>query len=247
MKANLITQLDGQKERAPLLVVNSFNEWDPLEEVIVGVLDGASVPPWHTTLKATMPASQWNYFIRNGGRPFPQEQIDAGKKDLEEFVRILEAEGVTVRRPDTVNYSASYSTRIGKAPGGFTAAIPRDLLLVIGNEIIEAPMAWRSRYFEINSYRPLIKEYFLKGAGWSAGPKPQLSDQLYNYDYVGKDEGDEYDYVINEFEPTFDAADFVRCGKDIFGPEKSCDEQLRDRLAQAAPGRSVHHSRTGIQ
>ena len=186
---------------------------DRLEEVIVGVLDGASVPPWHTTLKATMPASQWNYFIRNCGRPFPQERIDAGQKDLEEFVRILEAEGVTVRRPDTVNYSASYSTPDWESAGWLYAAMPVDLLLVIGNEMVEAPMAWRSRYFENQLCRPLIKEYFLKGAGWSAGPKPQLSDQVYNYDYVGKDEGDEYDSVINEFGLTFDAADFVRCGK----------------------------------
>ena len=216
MKTNFITRLDTQEERAPLLVVNSFNEWDPLEEVIVGVLDGASVPPWHLTLQATMPADRWSYFIRYGGRPFPQEQIDAGKKDLEEFVHILEAEGVTVRRPDVVNYSAPYSTPDWESAGGLYAAMPRDLLLVIGDEIIEAPMAWRSRYFEVNSYRALIKEYFLKGARWSAGPKPQLSNQLYNYDYLGKSEGDEYDYVINEFEPTFDAADFVRCGRDIF-------------------------------
>ena len=27
--------------------VGSYNEWDPLEEVIVGVVDGAAVPPWH--------------------------------------------------------------------------------------------------------------------------------------------------------------------------------------------------------
>ena len=27
-------------------VVNSHNEWDPLEEVIVGILDGACDLPW---------------------------------------------------------------------------------------------------------------------------------------------------------------------------------------------------------
>jgi glycine amidinotransferase len=39
-----------------------------------------------------------------------------------------------------------------------------------------------------------------------------LSDRLYNYDF-SLERGD---YVITEFEPVFDAADFMRCGRDIF-------------------------------
>jgi glycine amidinotransferase len=197
-------------------VINSYNEWDPLEEVIVGVLDGASTPLWHITLKATMPKNQWDYFRDFGGRPFPQERIEAGKKDLEEFVRILEAEGVTVRRPQSLQHSKPFSTPDWQSAGGLYAAMPRDLLLVIGEEIIEAPMAWRSRYFEVNAYRPLLKEYFLKGAKWTSAPKPQLSDELYHYDYEEPQEGRDIKFVITEFEPTFDAADFIRCGKDIF-------------------------------
>ncbi|RUT01543.1 hypothetical protein DSM106972_066400 [Dulcicalothrix desertica PCC 7102] len=27
--------------------VNSYHEWDPLEEVIVGRLNGANIPPYH--------------------------------------------------------------------------------------------------------------------------------------------------------------------------------------------------------
>lgn len=61
--------------------------------------------------------------------------------------------------------------------------MPRDILLVVGNEIIECPMAWRSRFFEYRAYRSLMKEYFLKGAKWTTAPKPQMSDEL--YDQVG--------------------------------------------------------------
>ena len=60
------------------------------------------------------------------------------------------------------------------------AAMPRDSLIVIGDEIIEAPMAWRSRFFEYRAYRPLIKEYFLNGARWTTGPKPLMGDELYD-------------------------------------------------------------------
>lgn len=49
----------------------------------------------------------------------------------------------------------------------------------IGNEIIEAPMAWRSRFFEYRPFRSLIKNYFQEGGGWTAAPKPEMSDALY--------------------------------------------------------------------
>jgi hypothetical protein len=43
-------------------VVRSYNEWDPLEGAIVGVADGAVVPAWHVTLRATMPEHQGPFF-----------------------------------------------------------------------------------------------------------------------------------------------------------------------------------------
>lgn len=196
-------------------VVNSYNEWDPLEEVIVGILDGASIPEWHVQLEATMPKKFWDFYKKNGGKPFPKEQIEAGKRDLEEFVHILQAEGVTVKRPDPINFSKPYSTLDWSVKGGLYAAMPRDILLVVGDEIIEAPMAWRSRYFESMAYRSLIKDYFKKGAKWTAAPKPRMSDELYDYDWSEPKEGEEK-YSITEFEPTFDAADFMRFGRDIF-------------------------------
>ena len=58
--------------------------------------------------------------------------------------------------------------------------MPRDILIVVGDEIIEAPMAWRSRFFEYRPYRPLLKEYFKQGAKWTTAPKPLMSDELYD-------------------------------------------------------------------
>ncbi len=199
----------------PSCPVNSFNEWDPLEEVIVGVVDGATVPPSHIALKATLPTDQLEFFRKNAGKPFPAERVTAAKKDLEEFVHVLEAEGVKVRRPQPVDQLKAFGTP-GWTSTGLYAAMPRDVLLVVGNDVIECPMAWRSRYFETSSYRPLLKEYFRGGARWSAGPKPELRDELYDYDWAETSEGEPFRSVITEYEPTFDAADFIRCGRDIF-------------------------------
>src|SRR3989338_516337 len=207
-------------------IVNSFNEWDPLEEVIVGVIEGSTIPEWHVTLEATMPKEHQNLFRQNGGKLFPESQISAAKKELDDFCHILESEGVTVRRPDSTYFNKPYSSPEWTAQGGFYAAMPRDILLVIGNEIIESPMAWRSRYFEIVAYRSLLKDYFEKGAKWSAGPKPLLSDRLYNYDYCKDPNQDKLEYAITEHEPVFDAADFLRCGKDVFVQQSNVTNRL---------------------
>jgi glycine amidinotransferase len=199
-------------------VVNAFNEWDHLEEVIVGIVDYATVPSWHVTLQATMPEHQRSFYCQFGSQSFPTEQLKAAEKDLTEFVHILEGEGVIVRRPEVLNYAKPYGTLDWSGVTGLYAAMPRDVLIVIGNEIIEAPMAWRSRYFEAHAYRALVKEYFQAGARWAAAPKPRLSEELYCYEYEDNCGQSTIDnrYVITEFEPTFDAADFIRCGKDIF-------------------------------
>jgi glycine amidinotransferase len=205
--------------------VNSYTEWDLLEEVIVGVVDGATFPPWHFSLEAVLPDDQHEIFRRNAGRPFPSERIAAARRELEEFVHVLEGEGVRVRRPQSVNQLQPFG-----APGwmstGLYTAMPRDVLLVVGNEIIECPLVWRSRYFESAAYRPLLKEYFQGGARWSAAPKPELKDEQYDYNWTEPREGEPLRVVITEFEPTFDAADFVRCGRDIFAQKSNVTNEF---------------------
>ncbi|KAJ9465677.1 hypothetical protein DIPPA_02249 [Diplonema papillatum] len=56
-------------------VVNSHTEWDPLEEVIVGSVDGAAVPEWHVSGKAVWPPGQHQFFKDNQSRPFPPDLI----------------------------------------------------------------------------------------------------------------------------------------------------------------------------
>ena len=137
-------------------------------------------------------------------------------KELDNFARILEQEGVKVRRPEVMpgDFSQECQTPDFKTKSGLYCAMPRDVLIVVGNEIIEAPMAWRSRFFEYRPYRKLIKEYFQKGAKWTAAPKPLMSDDL----FVPEDKFviNTGEFVTTEFEPVFDAAEFTRIGKDIF-------------------------------
>ena len=100
--------------------------------------------------------------------------------------------------------------------------MPRDVLLVIGDQIIEAPMGWRSRYHETHAYKDLCKEYFKQGARWVSAPRPQLSDKTYVPGFVAPREGEPMRTILTEFEPLFDAADAIKCGRDIFIAQSSC-------------------------
>ncbi|CAM9883841.1 unnamed protein product, partial [Discosporangium mesarthrocarpum] len=200
----------------PNCVVNSHTEWDPLEEVIVGRVDGATVPEWHVSGKAVWPSKHWNMYKTRAGQLFPENLIAKAAEELDNFCHILTNEGVTVRRPEIRerDFNRPVSTPDFEANTQLYAAMPRDLLIVVGNEIIEAPMAWRSRFFEYRPYRSLIKGYFRDGGKWAAAPKPEMSDDLYVPEEQWK-EGDG-NFVTTEYEPVFDAAEFTRMGRDIF-------------------------------
>lgn len=197
-------------------VVNSHTEWDPLEEVVVGRLDASVHPPKHISVLGGIPKSLYNILSIAGGRKVSKKaSLEPARKELNEFIHILESEGVKVKRPDIVNHSRKFSTPNWSSKG-FTSACPRDCFLVVGNQIIEAPMSWRCRYFERHAYYSLFKEYFEKGAKWISAPKPPLLDSLYDKNYTVPKDSETMKYVINESEVVFDAADFVRCGRDIF-------------------------------
>jgi glycine amidinotransferase len=203
----------------PQCPVNSYTEWDPLEEAIVGRLEDAFFYSWSVITRHTVSPGEWDKIIaRVGGAgvPYPKHMLAAAQQELDEFIHILEAEGVTVRRPDVVKYDRPYGAPGWNMAHGFSAANPRDPFIVIGDEIIEAPMADRGRYFEAWAYRTLFKEYLRAGARWTAAPKPQLTDELYKTDHRFPEPGEPMSYVLTEFEPVFDAADFVRCGRDLF-------------------------------
>jgi len=202
-------------ETANSCVVNSWNEWDPLEEVVVGRLEGAAAPPSHVTMVGNLPAKAARLYPLLAGRRYPRVLLKPAQRELEGFVHLLEAEGIKVRRPDIVDFSIRFSSP-NWTSNGFCTASPRDGILVIGDQIIETPMAWRSRYFETHAYRTLLKEYWSQGARWISAPKPQLLDCLYANHFRAPAKGEPVRYIINEFEPLFDAADFVRCGTDLF-------------------------------
>ena len=85
-------------------IVNSHNEWDPLEEIIVGRAENAVVPQFTAEVKANTHEDSWDFYIANSGKQFPKEHLKKAVAEIEEFCNILEHEGVTVRRPDIIDH-----------------------------------------------------------------------------------------------------------------------------------------------
>jgi len=196
-------------------IVSSYNEWDPLEEVVVGSVIGAAKMGFEPSINAYYAKDSKHREFK--GERYSEKEIEKAQAQLDNLAQILTREGIVVKRPDTCDYFMPIKTMDFEILSGNCNACPRDVLIVIGEEVIEAPMAQRARFFEYRAYRSLVKDYFRQGAKWTAAPKPFMSDALYapNFSVKGFFDPDKSP-ALTDFEPCFDAASFVRFGKDIF-------------------------------
>lgn len=204
--------------------VCSWNEWDPLKHVIVGRADGTMVQAPEPAIERDWP--EYGYPRGTYGR-LPKDMEEKANEQLDNFARILEKRGIRVDRPTPIDFSQAVQTPDWKHATMFGCMPPRDVLLTVGNEILEATMSFRSRWFEYLVYRPLLEQYFKEDPGfrWEAAPKPRLTERTYKKDYwktfnaMSDEEKLERtrarDWVLTEAEPCFDAADIARCGKDL--------------------------------
>lgn len=221
--------------------VCSHTEWDPLEEIIVGRLEGATIPSDHEVVTCNVPTWAGRLQGLAAGFRYPRLLVEKAQQEIEGFVDLLESLGITVRRPEVVDHRRRFGTPDWTSRG-FCNTCPRDSMLVIGDEIIETPMAWPCRYFETHSYRPILKDYFRRGARWTAAPKPQLTQELFDPDFRVPGPDEPMRYILTEFEPVFDAADFVRAGRDLFVTRSNVTNRMGiDWLRRhLGPGYRIH-------
>jgi glycine amidinotransferase len=203
-------------------VVNSWNEWDPLKHVIVGRADGCCIPPSEPALDAKVPEDS---DMRGQWGPRPQDTVDKANEQLDGFAKILESRGVKVDRPTPIDFSQGVATPDWETGSQFGCMPPRDVILTVGSEMLEATMSYRCRWFEYLCYRPLLQKYYDEDPNMrhEAAPKPRLTDADYHPDYLSEDIGiakrlewtAAKHFVTTEEEPLFDAADVLRFGKDL--------------------------------
>ena len=220
-----MTVTDAMTAKNPKVVVNSWNEWDPLKHVIVGRAEGTMVQAPEPAIERDWP--DYGFQLGTFG-PLPKEMEEKANEQLENFAKILESRGVLVDRPTPLDFSQTVQTPDWNQESMFGCMPPRDVLLTVGNEILEATMSYRSRWYEYLCYRPLLEKYFQQDPNfrWEAAPKPRLGENTFKKDFwrkwekKSKEEKEQaiynQDWVLTETEPCFDAADIARAGKDLF-------------------------------
>ena len=204
------------------VIVNSWNEWDPLKHVIVGKADGTCIPAPEPALDAKVPEDS---DMRGQFGPRTKDAVDKANQLLDDFSNMLIKKGIKVDRPTPINFNQPTSTPDWESETMFGCMPPRDVLLTVGNEILEATMSYRCRWFEYLCYRPLLKHYYNSDPNMrhESAPKPRLTDSDYRKDYLSGKIGiqkrlewtEKKFFVTTEEEPLFDAADILRFGKDL--------------------------------
>ncbi|GAA3862083.1 inosamine-phosphate amidinotransferase 1 [Streptomyces sedi] len=187
-------------------LVDVHNEWDPLEEIVIGSIEGARVPVPGTDL-FTIEYAEYGVEDRIPSGPVPKRVVEETREDLDRICRELTGLGITVRRPEDTDLSATVNTPEWSTDGQYNYC-PRDVLLTVGDMVVETPMVLRSRFLEPFAYKDLLLEYFESGARWISAPKPRLRDEMYD---VTRKKGQR----LLDLEPAFDAANVLRFGTDL--------------------------------
>ncbi|MGW1544702.1 glycine amidinotransferase [Streptomyces sp. NPDC002309] len=205
-------------------VVNSWNEWDTLREVVVGSATGACFEPAEPGNRPQVRGS--------GDLPFPTgpksaEAVHRANEQLEGLAAVLADQGVTVRRPEPYDFSRSLRTPAFEVENQYCAVCPRDVMITLGNEILEATMSRRARYFEYEPYRKLVYGYWEadQRVGWTVAPKPTMADSMYRQDFWEWPLEERHarmhdsEFCVTQDEVIFDAADMSRFGRDVLVQE----------------------------
>lgn len=189
---------------------HSFDEFTQLREVIIGSAMNAQIPTttdWSVWTNMYPDLSREELRTVQTGR-FPQRIIEETDEDLELLVQTLVSLGIEVHRPELVDHKQSFSTQDWTSDG-FYSYCPRDIALVVGTTIIETPSPMRARYFETRGLQKIFQRCLRHGSAWISAPKPRLADELFQLGANGLPK-------LGNDEPVFEAANVLRCGRDLF-------------------------------
>jgi N-dimethylarginine dimethylaminohydrolase len=140
--------------------ISTQNEYGTLKSVIVGSAKYATWPSNDTAFTKSIATSTFDKKLTPG--PLPNNIIEEAQQDLDRLAESLETKGVTVYRPIIDQPNWCYSAR--------------DILLSVGNKIIECPTKYSSRRNETRFYQHVKQETLRDGCTWIQAPAPITKD-----------------------------------------------------------------------
>lgn len=220
--------------------LNTFDEWSPLREAIVGTAKNYTSHErelsfdlfFHDNIvQDNVVRSEWRYprlsVASDADGParssIKQQYVDELNEDLEGIVKALEDLSVTVHRPLDLDPGTAEVRTLAWSAGVVPALNIRDNTLILGDEIIETPPMIRSRYFETRLLAPIFAHYFKQGARWTTMPRPIMTDGSFDLSYAHASAGGPTEPITDPtaspydvgFEMMFDGAQCLRLGRDL--------------------------------
>lgn len=151
--------------------VSTKNEYGALKSVILGRPDGANWPTGDLYFDRMCQLSSYPKKLEKG--PVPEKVIDEARNDLLYMRDVLEDHDVKVFRPEIKDYTRSV-THYQYLSSGMHSYSARDLLLSVGDMVIECPTPFISRYQEFEAYDVIKQEAMRDGCRWIAAPRARM-------------------------------------------------------------------------
>ena len=129
-------------------MINSCNEWDPLEAIVVGSATNANWPMTDPVFAEEARTSLWTQTPAPSG-PVPQFIIDEANRELDILSETIVRYGATVYRPRPMDFVERK---------GMYNYCPRDRLLIAGDTVLDCNMMYPCRNQEIENYYRLIAD-----------------------------------------------------------------------------------------
>ena len=226
------------------MIVNSHNEWDQLEEVIVGDGFPTSLPLLDYSFKLFFHENLWDEkHYEFGDQTIQKWHCEEHAEDLDKFCNLLKSLNVKVKRPKKPKQLSKVKTPLWSSTI-HPALNVRDMAMVVGDTIIESPPTCRYRYFENDYLHHLFLEYFKQGGRWIQAPKPLMTDNSFDLSWIDEEDGKQYYQDIKQkehymdcgLEIMFDAANCVRLGSHILMNVANKNQELGARWLQQTLG-----------
>ena len=129
-------------------MINSCNEWDPIEAIVVGDATTANWPMTDSVFAEEARNSLWTDTPAPSG-PVDQTIIDQANRELDTLSETLLRYGATVYRPKQMDFPKQQ---------GMYNYCPRDRLLVAGEVIVDVNMMYPCRNQEIENYGRILDQ-----------------------------------------------------------------------------------------
>lgn len=129
-------------------MINSCNEWDPLEKIIVGSASHANWPTNDPVFAEESKKTTWTETPPPSG-PVPDWIIEEANQELDTLAETLMKYGAIVYRPKPMDFVETK---------GLYNYCPRDRLLVVGDTLVDVNMMYPCRNQEIKNYYRLVAE-----------------------------------------------------------------------------------------